>query len=237
MNKVNAVLRVAEAPALGAALGNLYNAASEAVCTDALLKKAFSELAALTSQATTTLNSEKVTSKLEELDAECDTCVRTLGTVLTGYAALPIAAKQTAAQALLAVFNRYGKSITTANYATETTLIASLLEDLSAEDLQSHIEALDGVAEAISALQAAATAFKTANTEYNKATSAAKAKETASELKKSMLTCINDKIIPYLSAVSLIDAETYAEFASEIENEVNRANASTAKHSKKTTSA
>ena len=221
MNKMNAKARVTEVDALSDALVRLYKA-DTGIAEDAFLKTVMAEVETLSAQLTTAIRQDKVLSSLEEADGVRDEAVKSLGTLLDGYAAIPIASKKEAAEKLRTVFVKYGKSITTANYASESSLIESLLEDFSKADAQESAKVLDGVAEILEQIRTAQDAFVKASDEYT-AASSAKA-ESASSLKKPLVSAINDRLVPYITAMTMANGSLYGDFAAKAEKEISRVN-------------
>ena len=221
MNKLNAKMRVTEVDSLSDALVRLYKA-DTGIAEDAFLKTVMAEVETLSAQLTTAIRQDKVLSSLEEADGVRDEAVKSLGTLLDGYAAIPIPAKKDAAEKLRTVFAKYGKSITTANYASESSLIESLLEDFGKSDAQESAKVLDGVGEILGEIRAAQDAFVKASDEYT-AASSAKA-ESASSLKKPLVSAINDRLVPYLTAMMMANGSLYGDFAAKAEKEISRVN-------------
>ena len=225
MNKAKTSLRVAELDTLSDVLVRLYkdysSDADGTVAEDANLKAVMTDVERLSAALTTAIKSDKVTSSLDEADIARDEAVRNLSDALNGYAALPIPEKKAAAQNILAIFQKYGKSIITKNYAEESSLIESLLEDFSAEDAKANIETLEGVGEIIKNLRSAQDSFNKANDEFTHA-SVTKG-QSASSVKKSLLEVLNTRLVPYLSAVALSGG--YKEFALKCGAEIDKANA------------
>lgn len=232
MKKMNLKLRVTEADALSDALVELY-ARAAGLSGDSYLSGVMGEVKERSASLTTAIKRTKVSSSLDEADAKRDEAVLSLGTILAGYAALPIAAKKQAAQNVIAVYNKYGKKIARANYADESSLIESLLEDLAASALSADIDSLEGVSETIAALREAETAFKAANADYVQKSALASEQESAYVIKKSLVALINDKLLPYLDTMKNVNPALYADFAKEVELAVNRANETVAKRAGK----
>ena len=229
MNKMNAKARVTEVDALSDALVRLYKA-DTGIAEDAFLKTVMAEVETLSAQLTTAIRQDKVLSSLEEADGVRDEAVKSLGTLLDGYAAIPIASKKEAAEKLRATFAKYGKSITTANYASESSLIESLLEDFGKSDAQESAKVLDGVAEILEQIRTAQDAFVKASDEYP-AASSAKA-ESASSLKKPLVSAINDRLVPYLTAMMMANGSLYGDFAAKAEKEISRVNETVSRRGK-----
>ena len=144
MNKVISKVRVTEVDGLSDALVRLYKA-DDGISSDAFLKSVMDEIEKLSVSITTAIKQDKVLSNLEEADGVRDEAVKNLSTLLDGYSVFPVAAKKEAAQKLKTIFDKYGKSITTANYVSESSLIESLLEDFSKEE--ESVSLLDGIKE------------------------------------------------------------------------------------------
>ena len=224
MKKINSNMRVAELDTLSDVLVRLYkdsSAAENAVSKDANLSGIMEEVEKLSADITTAIKSDRVSSTLDEADIARDEIIRNLGDALTGYAAIPVAAKKASAQNLLSVFSKYGKQITQKNFAEESSLIESLLEDFGAESLKADVAALDGVGELVSELRTAQDSFNKANDDYTHAS--VSRGESATSVKKSLFSVLNDKFVPYLSAVAPL--ADYKDFASKCETEITKANA------------
>ena len=219
MNKVISKVRVTEVDGLSDALVRLYKA-DEGVSSDAFLKSVMDEIEKLSVAITTAIKKDKVLSNLEEADGVRDEAVKNLSTLLDGYEVFPVAAKKEAALKLKSIFDKYGKSITTANYVSESSLIESLLEDFSNEE--ETVCALDGIKEILEQIRSAQDSFVKASDEYNAASSVKT--ESASSLKKPLLSLINDKLIPYITAMQMANSAVYADFATKAEGEIKRVN-------------
>lgn len=218
MNKVISKVRVTEVDGLSDALVRLYKA-DEGVSSDVFLKGVMDEVEKLSVSITTAIKKDKVLSNLEEADGVRDEAVKNLSTLLDGYEVFPVAAKKEAAKKLKAVFDKYGKSITTANYVSESSLIESLLEDFSKEEA---VSLLDGIKEILEQIRSAQDAFVKASDEYNAASTVKT--ESASSLKKPLLSAINDKFIPYITAMQMANSALYGDFATKAEGEIKRVN-------------
>ena len=218
MNKVISKVRVTEVDGLSDALVRFYKA-DEGVSSDAFLKGVMDEIEKLSVAITTAIKKDKVLSSLEEADGVRDEAVKNLSTLLDGYEVFPVAAKKEAAKKLKAVFDKYGKAITTANYVSESSLIESLLEDFSKEEA---VSVLDGIKEILEQIRSAQDAFVKASDEYNAASTVKT--ESASSLKKPLLSAINDKLIPYITAMQMANGALYGDFATKAEGEIKRVN-------------
>ena len=219
MNKVISKVRVTEVDGLSDALVRLYKA-DEGVSSDVFLKSVMDEIEKLSVSITTAIKQDKVLSNLEEADGVRDEAVKNLLTLLDGYSVFPVAAKKEAAQKLKTVFDKYRKSIITANYVSESSLIESLLEDFSKEE--ETVSLLDGIKEILEQIRSAQDSFVKASDEYNAASTVKT--ESASSLKKPLLSAINDKLIPYITAMQMANSALYADFATKAEGEIKRVN-------------
>ena len=230
MTRLTQKARITEVDALSDSLITLYQAAS-ALADDTFLQGAFAQLAQLSASITTAIKQSAAVSTLDEADTARDDAIRSLSALLKGYRAFPQPAKRQAAEAVSAVFEKYGVKITKESYANQSSLTESLLEDLAAPALSAPIAALDGVADSIAAVRSAQDAFAQANAVYVQAS--VNKGESASSYKKPIVALINDKIAAYLSTMTMVDAERYATFAAQVEKEITRTNAAVAKRSAK----
>ncbi|MBQ9244258.1 MAG: hypothetical protein IJ165_13750 [Proteobacteria bacterium] len=229
MKKINVIIRVTEAGNLSTVIVRLFKAEVEAksdVGGDAYLMDMIAAVDKYSAALTTAIKADKASSNLDIADTKRDEIIRQLNAAVTGYANLPLPSLQNAATLLLDILTKY-KGITSESYARESSLIKSLLEDLSAPDAKNAISALQGIGELVSALTAAQNEFDQVNDAFNAAT--ALKTESASSLKKPLLACINDTLVPYLTAMNLVKPAIYGEFISKVENEITRANQTVAK--------
>ena len=222
--KVNGKARVTELDALSDAMEREFTLAcgdgSTAVGRDAVLKTQFAQLADLSARNTTAIRQDAVVSTLDEADSVRDAVTRDLFTLSTGYTASPFAEVRTAAQDVCAVLEKYGRGMTGKNYADQTALTESLLEDLGAEKIAAQVKALSGVAELVASLREAQDGFAAAHDGYIKA-KAGKG-ESASSLKKPIVALINDNIVPYLNIVAAMDG--YAAFVAAVTGNIKSTN-------------
>jgi len=207
LNKLHINSRVAEVNAFTIRLIKLYKKGDWS--KDAYLTNLFKDLEACSNGLTTAINSSKAVSLLEEKDEVRDDKLRALYYFLTGLSYHPEQKIQLAAQALLEVYQRYGMAIISENYAVETALIASLIEDLAAESLKSSIDALSGCAALIEGLHKAQDDFEKTRVEYEEQKAVESVQENATAIKHKVLKLINEKLIPYLQAMSQVDEAKY----------------------------
>lgn len=232
MKKLNPNTRITEADSLTDSLVDLF-AKQEGLVGDSFLTGLFDKIKIRSQNLTTAIKRTKVISALDELDTKRDEIVRALGNILTGYASLPIENKKSAAKSLLEIYDKYGRAITSENYATESSLIESMLEDFGSPAISEHVLALEGVAETLKSLREAENAFKQANSEYVQDTASSANEESAIAIKKDLVTLINEKLVPYLDTMTMASPEKYSEFAKHIEIEIGRTNETVKKRAKK----
>ena len=225
MKKVRGDVRVTVADTVSDALVRLYKEAAAkdgALAKDAALGTIMGDVERLSADITTAIKADKVSTSLEDADSKRDGIISSLFTLLAGYGAIPIAEKKAAAEKLLAVTGKY-KGIANEAYARESSLIESMLGDLAAEGLAGAIALLEGVGDLIASLRAAQDDFNAAN---DAATAAiAERGEPAYAIKKPLLAAINDKLVPYITAMGAVSAE-YADFGNKADVEISKANAS-----------
>ena len=215
-------IRTTELDALSDAMEREYKAAcaggETAVAKDAVLKGLFERLIDLSARNTTAIKQDSVVSNLDEADSARDSVTRDLFMLTNGYTASPFAEVKTAAADVRATLEKYGRGMTSKGYAEQTALTESLLEDLG--KATEKIAALSGVAELVASLREAQDGFAASHDAYIKA-KAGKG-ESASSLKKPIVSLINDNIVPYLNIVAAM--EGYADFIAAVAGNIKRTN-------------
>ncbi|MGD8780589.1 MAG: DUF6261 family protein [Ignavibacteria bacterium] len=174
----------------------------------------------------------KKRSKLNEKDKIRDEKFRSINHLLKGYIHHPGEEIKFAAKAVYKIFNRYGTGILKKSYATKSSLINSLLLDLSDDALQNDIDALSGLRKLIDELSAAETDFNETWLEHNKLKSAEAKKDSATKIAKGVATIINKKLITYLRAMSQKDNQKYGSFAVTVGRIINENNLMVKKRAK-----
>ena len=215
-------IRTTELDALSDAMEREYKAAcaggETAVAKDAVLTGLFAQLTDLSARNTTAIKQDAVVSTLDEADSARDSVTRDLFTLTNGYTASPFAEVKAAAQDVYATLDKYGRGMTSKGYAEQTALTESLLEDLG--KATEKIAALSGVAELVASLREAQDGFAAAHDAYVRA-KAGKG-ESATSLKKPIVSLINDNIVPYLNIVAAM--EGYADFITAVAGNIKRTN-------------
>ena len=220
--KVNGKARVTELDALSDAMEREYKAAcaggETAVAKDTVLKGLFEQLIDLSARNTTAIKQDAIVSTLDEADSARDSVTRDIFTLTNGYTASPFAEVKSAAADVCATLEKYGRGMTNKGYAEQTALTESLLEDLG--KVTEKIAALSGVAELVASLREAQDGFASAHDAYIKAK--ADKGESASSLKKPIVSLINDSIVPYLNIVAAVQG--YADFIAAVAGNIKRTN-------------
>ena len=232
MNKLNTSVKVTELGDTALRLVKAFKAVV-AVQNDAFLTKTFAEIEKQATVMTSAVKSDQVLSKLEEADAQRDQAIRVLDKLLKGYENIPLENLKTHAKKLAEIFKKYGVKITGENYASQSTLINSLLGDFSATELKPSIEALAGVKEALAEIQTKQNAFATLRSDYEKAQVSQKEKSSATSLRKPLLELINKKAVPYLVAMSIAQPELFKNLTAEASEIITSTNEAIKARSKK----
>ena len=218
MNKLNTSVKVTELGDTALRLGKAFKAVA-AVQNDVFLTKTFAEIEKQATAMTSAVKS--------------DQAIRVLDKLLKGYENIPLENLKTHAKKLAEIFKKYGVKITGENYASQSTLINSLLGDFSATELKSSIEALAGVKEALTEIQTKQNAFAVLRSDYEKAQVSQKEKSSATSLRKPLLELINKKVVPYLVAMSIAQPELFKNLTAEASEIVTSTNEAIKARSKK----
>lgn len=181
--------------------------------TDPHLAVMFSALEPLSGKLSAAINHIKPDSTLEEADDGRDNGGRGLFYLVSGLCHHPSKKIKEAAQKVLAVIENYGLSMFGENYATESSLLSSMLLDLAKPELADAIAAIPGCADMIAELQAAQDHFEQVRIAWEQEKAQESTKESASEIKPKIVALINEKIVVYMRAMEIVAPETHGAFA------------------------
>lgn len=227
--KVNA--RITEVDDISDRLLSLYKKEVE-LQSDSFLKELFNDLEKQSVLLTDTMNKEVSLSKLDVIDARRVKAIRNLNNAITGYLSMPVDEFEAPAKLLSSIFKRYGISITRENYSSKTSLIESLLKELSLPQVQRHIEVLRGVSEVIAVIRKEQTAFINERMNYEVALSLKNSEMTPTSIKKAVMDNINTKLINYLMTMCMVDREKYYNFAKLVSQVIDNVNGAIQKRKK-----
>jgi hypothetical protein len=171
------------------------------------------DLVAVTQKLTAAIKRSRTESVLDEKDEVRDIRVRAVYYLLFGLLHHPEPEISAAAQVVLDQFDKYGLAMTKESYEVETSHISSMLNDFAKPEVQAAIALLTGVAQLIAELDAAETDFEQTSITYDEEKAEEGTLESASTLKKEVVNIINEKLVVYLNAMAMVNADKYGEFA------------------------
>jgi hypothetical protein len=181
--------------------------------TDAHLAGIMGEIIPANQQLVEAVRQDKADSVLALEDENRDGKTRPIFYFVQGCLYHPEPAIKQAAEQINKVLENFGLEIIRENYTVESTLIDSLLNDLSKPELQPAIAALPGFAQMIAALADAQASFESARIAYESEQAEEGTLANASEIKKTVVTLVNEKLVVYLRAMLQVDETTYGPFA------------------------
>lgn len=223
MNKLISFARITEVDAFSDRIIAFFEGEA-ALQNDAFLQKTFGSIKKLSDEITVSIKRTRTKSTLAQADARrCDK-FRALAKIIEGYAANPLDELRVAGTALKKIFDKYGLKTLTESFFSKSSLIESLLLDLKKPKAEQAAAKLLGVAEAIAELRAAEDNFDDEMILYDKARVREKSEVSATEVKKNLVQLINEKLVPYLSAMTGADEKPFADFARRVEIEINKVN-------------
>jgi len=184
--------------------------------TDPYLVMIFSELQPKSTLMIKAINSNNTESGLEGADIFRDGRVRGLFFGVKSALYNDIPAIKTAAQKIDKILDNYGLEMTKESYAEESTMVKSLLSELSGPSLADAIAAIPGCVDAIAQLQEAQDAFTAISDAFEKAKSSDKQQLNATQLKKDVVNYINQKLVRYLNGMQAVNDTEYGEVANHV---------------------
>lgn len=224
--------RVAEIADVARRIAELYKN-SPKVKSDPYLGGIITKIEEQSDKLIQAIDKDKVRSNLEEIDAQRDEAVRSIGNLLGGYQSIPLPSLKAYAQRLSSVFEKYGARITGYSYTEESAKIDALLKDLSDEKLSDAITGLQGVREAITHLDTQQKSFAKVRAEYEAKLTTAKSEDAAYSMRKPLLNLINKNFITYLEAMALVNKDNFGVFIAKVSEIIESVNVVVKARSKK----
>ncbi|MEN8138867.1 MAG: DUF6261 family protein [Bacteroidota bacterium] len=210
INKLTRSSRVTEVSAVSTRIVAAYNKSN--IKEDLQLKEIIAHLEIKSAELTQAIR-RKAESNLEEKDEIRDNLLRSLNHLIGAYIYHPDTAFKNAAAEVDNVFEKYSLQITNENYASESSLINSLLEELKRPDLESSVNTLPECSVVISALENAQAGFEAARIIYEKEKAVNGPDKSATIISKTIIRYINNSLVGYLNAMIAIKHETYSMFS------------------------
>lgn len=181
--------------------------------SDEYLASVFGLLKAASDRLTTAVKRIKAESALEEKDEIRDSKVRALNYFVMGSRYNPDMQISGAAEAAGKIFDHYGMEVIKESYAVESSLIESLLEEFMKPEMQAQAALLPGLNRLLNDLRTAQTDFEAASLAYENEKAVEGNLENATEIKKEVVSLINDNIVVYLRAMCLSNEAKYGNFS------------------------
>ena len=195
-------------------IGQAYDGSN--VEDDTYLENTMNELSVANAQLLSAANRDKAESNLAGLDETCDDKVQAFYYILQGALHHPSNEVKTAAQRLQNIFDNYGMKMVRENYASESAMIKSMLQDYSARELAPDLAAVSGIGDVLAELGAAHAAFEQARIAYENSKADEGQYENATKLKIPVVEIVNNRLVLYLNAMVLVAPEKYDQLARRI---------------------
>ncbi len=173
------------------------------VATDANMTEIVGEIEDLSDKITVASNRAKKPLSLKQASAARDAIIRQTSKILDGFASSPLEEFSVPAKKVFAVFKEPSAAVLKATQMGKSPLVSGLISALDA--VKTEIDALPGVAKMIEALKEAQAEFNSLVKNYADIKSVKE--ESASDLKKKLLDSINEKLVPYITAMSKLNKE------------------------------
>lgn len=199
---------------------------------DSYLRNAMSDFKDLAVRIDSAVD-RKVRAAYDTEDAQRAQCLRSLYHLLRSAVASQDANVSAHAAVVYQAFRSCGLSVLHKGLDERTGHIDSLLTDLSATEIQSHIAAVPGLADSISQLETAQQAFEAKRVDYQSRRGAMQNSDCASALKLRVMDMVNNTILPYFGTMAKVKGGVYADFNDTLCQVVASANASAKLHSRR----
>ena len=173
------------------------------VAKDANMSEITTDISNLSDKITVASHRPKKVLSLKQANANRDALIRQTVKILDGFASSPLEEYSVPAKSVLAVYKEPSAAILKETQMRKSPLISGLISSL--DSVKADIDALPGVSKMIEALDEAQEEFNSLVKNYADVKSAKE--ENASELKKKLLESINEKLVPYITAMSKLNKE------------------------------
>ena len=181
--------------------------------TDPYLAATFGSLDTANLEFSKAIRRSKAESNLEDKDEVRDGGTRSLYYLINGFTHHPADTIRQSALLLLHAFDKYGISLVSESYTSESALISSMLLEFQKPEYALHISNLSGCAELLQTLSVAQDDFEQARIAYETEKAQDGMVANATEVKKEVVEIINNKIVVYLIAMQEVNPVTYGALA------------------------
>ncbi len=170
---------------------------------DANMSEIATDIENLSDKITIASHRPKKVLSLKQANANRDALIRQTVKILDGFASSPLEEYSVPAKSVLGVYKDASAAILKETQMRKSPLISGLISSL--DSVKADIDALPGVDKMIKALSEAQEEFNSLVKNYADVKSAKE--ENASELKKKLLESLNEKLVPYVTAMSKLNKE------------------------------
>ncbi len=179
--------------------------------SDNYLTAMFNELKPHSQKLSLAINSTEAESELDHTDELRDERIRAIFHTVAGYLYNPLAEIKSAAEVVEVILDKYGLSMSRESYAVESSLIESMLTDLSDPTVAAAVEKLLGLGQLISELTTIQADFEEKRLSFETEKATQNQIASATEIKKEVVAQCNNKIVLYLNAMNMVNTPMYGE--------------------------
>ena len=166
-----------------------------------------------------------VVSDLARLDENTDDIYTSLHGLVKGCTYHPNANISEAGDKVFKLIDKYGLEVKSKSYREEYPLLTSLIHDSEGADYQVAIGKLSGCNVRFQQLKDAVDAFNTKQTAYLSERDDLKNLPSATEVKKQLISIVNNELNTYLCAMEIARPEVYKALADFVANRIKESNA------------
>ena len=205
-------------------LGNLYIDRKEEL-SNAKIDEMFSSLEGKRRALGENTGKAAESMSLDKADSVCDRETRALFNYAEGMCYSPFEEEAENAQAVFDVLQEFGRGIVSEKFSVQYSKTDDMLHRLSQGKTADAVKAVRGMAERIEKVRQAAEDFSLLQKKMTQNAAAEKVKATYL-IRKEIVSLVNNEILPYVSAMSVVESEKYQPFFEEINKEIKRVNLS-----------
>ncbi|MCG8579512.1 MAG: DUF6261 family protein [Bacteroidales bacterium] len=168
---------------------------------------------------------DSIESELADMDEITDNEMTLTHGLLKGYTCHPDEAIAEAAEFVFKMVDKYGLDVKHKSYREQYPLLGSMIQESQNEPHVSYIAKLSGCEMRLKLLKQAVDNFNEKQNAYNLLKDDRREQQSASDIKKQLVSFINEDLITYLEVMAKVNSETYGNLAQFIANRINESNA------------
>ncbi|MBN2164955.1 MAG: hypothetical protein JW717_01625 [Marinilabiliaceae bacterium] len=207
IEKIYLKSRVTEIDAVGTRIIVAYEGSK--IDNDTHLANIITGMKSVSSKLNESIQRLKAKSALEEKDEARDSKLQNFYYLILGFVHHPEVGISEAANKVMQILNINGLQIISESYATETSLIHSVIRELDKPEMKQAMALLSGGEQSLAAVKESQSEFEKTYSIYEADKALYSTYDNASSLKTELVKIINNQLVTYLRAMVMVNEAAY----------------------------